>query len=31
MVRTIAHRDPSVALVASMHPALTGFSWVLNL
>jgi alkylation response protein AidB-like acyl-CoA dehydrogenase len=25
MVRTIAHRDPSVALVASMHPALTGF------
>jgi alkylation response protein AidB-like acyl-CoA dehydrogenase len=25
MVRTIAHGDPSVALVASMHPAVTGF------
>jgi alkylation response protein AidB-like acyl-CoA dehydrogenase len=25
MVRTIAHGDPSVALVASMHPAVTAF------
>ena len=25
MVRTIAHGDPSLALVASMHPAVTGF------
>ena len=25
MVRTIAHGDPSVALVASTHPAVTGF------